>query len=72
MAKKEGGKAKIVLGDELLQSVYNTLQSGKNSYDAYILGQQESPSSVKSFISTGNELLDLIISNRKNGGIAVS
>lgn len=71
MAKKEGGKAKIVLGDELLQSVYNTLQSGKNSYDAYILGQQESPSSVKSFISTGNELLDLIISNRKNGGIAV-
>jgi recombination protein RecA len=71
MAKKETGKTKVVIGDELLQSVYNTLKTGKHSYDAYILGQQESPSTVKSFISTGNEILDLIISNRRHGGIAI-
>lgn len=39
---------------------------------AYVLGSAfETPADVKEFISTGNDLLDLKISNRPNGGIPV-
>ena len=39
---------------------------------AYFLdGVQETPTDIKEFISTGSTMLDLAISNRPNGGIAV-
>ena len=36
---------------------------------AYYLDEQEDPSMVTDWISTGSTLLDLAISNRKNGGL---
>jgi recombination protein RecA len=38
---------------------------------AFFLDEEEDPSMVSDWISTGNSLLDLAISNRKNGGLPV-
>lgn len=38
---------------------------------AYFLDEEEDPSMVSDWISTGSTLLDLAISNRKNGGLPV-
>jgi len=37
----------------------------------FLNGTQETPTDIKEFISTGSTMLDLSISNRPNGGIAV-
>jgi recombination protein RecA len=37
----------------------------------YIPGKDEIPSEIKGFVSTGSTILDVIISNRRNGGIPI-
>lgn len=37
----------------------------------YIPGKDEIPSEVKGFVSTGSTILDVIISNKRNGGIPI-
>ena len=68
MAKKApeiGGK------DELADSLVEALN--KESKDkgkiAFFLTDEEDPSQITDWISTGNSMLDLAISNRPNGGI---
>ena len=51
--------------NDLIKSINATLKETK----AYNLQNDESPTEVKRFISTGSLLLDYIISNKKHGGI---
>ncbi len=59
--------------DDLLSSLADELnKSNKSGVKlAYTLGETDDPSTVSEWISTGNTLLDLKISNRPNGGLPV-
>ena len=69
----EVDKIKKVERSELAEIVHKALN--KASADgipvAYFLDEEEDPSMVSDWISTGSALLDLAISNRKNGGLPV-
>jgi recombination protein RecA len=57
--------------DELASSIVEALNKNfKDGQMAYIIGQEETPTDLTDFISTGSSLLDLAISNRVGGGIA--
>lgn len=56
---------------DLAQIIADTLNKGDGGKIAYILGTESSPTDLKDFISTGSSILDIAISNRKHGGIAV-
>ena len=59
---------------ELAQVLAENLNKkiGKDNRVAYFLdGSDSTPTDIKEFISTGSSILDLAISNRPNGGIAV-
>jgi len=56
--------------DELIQSVYDGIQKSDSS--AYFLDEQDwNPSDITDWVSTGDPILDIKISNRPNGGIPV-
>ena len=59
--------------DDLAGVLADSLNKKFKDYKvAYFLdGAQETPTDIKEFISTGSTMLDLAISNRPNGGIAV-
>lgn len=59
--------------DELLTSLVNEInKANKDSGKvAYLLDEEEDPSSISDWISTGSSILDLAISNRPNGGLPV-
>jgi recombination protein RecA len=59
--------------DDLANVLANTLNKQfKDMKVAYFLdGSDTTPTDIKEFISTGSTLLDLAISNKPNGGIAV-
>jgi recombination protein RecA len=59
--------------DELAQLIADSLNKlNKDEQVAYFLdGLEETPADMKDFISTGNTILDIAISNRPHGGIAV-
>jgi recombination protein RecA len=59
--------------DELAQVLADSLNKQfKDTKVAYFLdGSNATPTDVKEFISTGSSVLDLAISNRPNGGVAV-
>jgi recombination protein RecA len=59
--------------DELAQVLADNLNKQfKDTKVAYFLdGSNATPTDIKEFISTGSSILDLAISNRPNGGIAV-
>jgi len=59
--------------DDLAGVLADSLNKKFKDYKvAYFLdGEQETPTDIKEFISTGSTMLDLAISNRPNGGIAV-
>jgi recombination protein RecA len=59
--------------DDLAGVLADSLNKKFKDYKvAYFLnGTQETPTDIKEFISTGSTMLDLSISNRPNGGIAV-
>ena len=69
----EVDKIQRVERSELAELVHKALN--KSSADgtkvAYFLDEEEDPSMVSDWISTGSTLLDLAISNRKNGGLPV-
>jgi recombination protein RecA len=69
MAKKEKNTDR----DELADLIVNTLNKSQKdgSKVACFLDSQEDPQMVSDWISTGSTLLDLAISNRKNGGLPV-
>ena len=59
--------------DELAQVLADSLNKQfKDTKVAYFLdGSNTTPTDIKEFISTGSSVLDLAISNRPNGGVAV-
>ena len=58
--------------DNLAGIIANELNKQfKHQKVAYFLEEDENPTDVTDFISTGSTMLDLAISNRPNGGIAV-
>jgi recombination protein RecA len=64
----------LAVKDELAQVLTDNLNKkiGKDNRVAYFLdGSDSTPTDIKEFISTGSSILDLAISNRPNGGIAV-
>ena len=56
--------------DELAELVVKTLNKSQTdgSRVAYFLDEEEDPSMVSDWVGSGSSLLDLAISNRKNGG----
>lgn len=70
MAKKtrsEKGETR----DKLIDKVYEVINDGKGEYEAYLLDEDEPASEIVDWVSTGDPILDMSISNRKNGGIPV-
>jgi recombination protein RecA len=58
--------------DELAGIIADELNKQfKHQQVAYFLEEDENPTDVTDFISTGSTMLDLAISNRPNGGVAV-
>lgn len=58
--------------DELLTTLATELnKSSKEGKVAYFLDEQDDPSTVTEWISTGSSILDLAISNRPKGGLPV-
>jgi recombination protein RecA len=68
-------KTKIELTDELGSIIADNLNKkfkAQNIKTAYFLeGDEEAPTLVKEWVSSGSTILDLAISNRKNGGFPV-
>lgn len=66
-------KVQKVDRDELATLIVDSFNKSQKdgSRVAYFLDEQEDPSNVSDWISTGSDLLDLAISNRKNGGLPV-
>ena len=58
-----------VLADTLADSLNKKFKDNKVAY--FLDGTDQTPTDIKDFISTGSSMLDLAISNRPNGGIAV-
>ena len=58
-----------VLADTLADSLNKKFKDNKVAY--FLDGTDNTPTDIKDFISTGSSMLDLAISNRPNGGIAV-
>ena len=57
--------------DELAESIVEALNKEfKDGQIAYLIGQEETPTDLTDFVSTGSSLLDIAISNRIGGGIA--
>jgi len=76
MAKEAKSQKKPVPSadrDELAQLIADSLNKlHKDEQVAYFLdGLEETPTDLNDFISTGNTILDIAISNRPHGGIAV-
>ena len=69
------GKSKIELSDSLANSLAESINKqfkGQSLKTAFFLdGDDDSPSNVKDWISTGSDMLDLAISNRPEGGFPV-
>ena len=58
-----------VLADTLADSLNKKFKDTKVAY--FLDGSDTTPTDIKEFVSTGSSMLDLAISNRPNGGIAV-
>lgn len=63
-------KSEVVNEDKLIDEIYKSINSEQNL--AFSLHEDEwNPSDIVDWVSTSNPILDLILSNRKNGGIPV-
>ena len=61
--------SKDTLAAELADSLNSKFKGQKVAY--FLDGSHDSPTDITDFISTGSSILDLAISNKPNGGIAV-
>jgi recombination protein RecA len=59
------------LGIMLADTLNKKFKSQANKIAYFLEGDDDAPVHVKEFISTGSSILDVAISNRKNGGIPV-
>lgn len=73
MAKKVNNDAGLDYKDDLIQLITDSINKGKDTAEAYSLTHMlDAPTDVKDWVSTGSALLDLVISNRKDGGLPFS
>lgn len=56
------------MSDDFTKDLIKSLNKDHGSRVAYNLSEDESPTHVKRWVSTGSRMLDYICSNRKNGG----
>ena len=68
MAKKDTAAAKTA-ADDFTSELISSLNKDHGSRIAYNLAVDTSPTHVKRWISSGSRQLDLVISNRANGGL---
>ena len=66
-------EVKAGVKDALLSDLADVLnKSNKDGGKiAYFLDEQDDPTTIENWVSTGNSLLDLAISNRPHGGLPV-
>ena len=57
------------LADVLAEKLNNQFKDYKVAY--FLDGSDPTPTDIKEFVSTGSTVLDLAISNKPNGGVAV-
>jgi len=70
MAKKDtASQANKTIADDFTTELITSLNKDHGSRIAYNLSVDTSPAHVKRWISSGSKQLDLIISNRANGGL---
>ena len=68
MAKKDTAAPKTA-ADDFTSELISSLNKDHGSRIAYNLSVDTSPTHVKRWISSGSKQLDLVISNRANGGL---
>jgi recombination protein RecA len=68
MAKKDTAAAKTA-ADDFTSELISSLNKDHGSRIAYNLAVDTSPTHVKRWISSGSRQLDLVVSNRANGGL---
>lgn len=71
MAKTKEKDNNKDLNDDLAETIAKVVNK-ESDYQVAFRGDELSPTDIKGFVSTGSRLLDLVISNRKNGGIPFS
>jgi recombination protein RecA len=59
------------LAQTIADSLNNLFKANGKQMAFFLDGSEETPMDLNEFISTGNTILDLAVSNRPNGGIAV-
>jgi len=74
MAKAPKKEVDLPTYDVMAQTIHDSLNklfkdSGPAAF--FLDGTEDTPMDLTSFVSTGSAMLDLAVSNRKNGGIAV-
>lgn len=57
--------------DELAEALAESINKNSDGKVAFFLDAEDDPSQVTDWVSTGNSLVDLTISNRPNGGLPV-
>ena len=57
------------MSDDFTKDLIKSLNKDHGSRIAYNLAEDESPTHVNRWISTGSKMLDYICANRKNGGL---
>lgn len=60
-------KSNTTINDSLAELLVDLINSEMKD-SAYLLGRDKTPANISDYVSSGSSLLDLIISNRKNGG----
>lgn len=68
MANKKSKKEEVSIQDDFTSDLIKSLNKDHGSRVAYNLAEDEAPTHVKRWISTGSKLFDYICSNRKDGG----
>ena len=71
MARGSREKRSDEAAGDFTAELISSLNKENGSRIAYNLAEDESPTHVKSWVSTGSTLLDYIVSNRRNGGLPV-
>ena len=71
MARTAKEKRNEESAGDFTSELISSLNKENGTRIAYNLSEDESPTHVKSWVSTGSTLLDYIVSNRRGGGLPV-
>ena len=73
VSSKKTKKQKHTSNDDLLEKLADELNKSNKEGGkvAFFLDEQDDPSQISDWVSTGSSILDLAISNRSNGGLPV-